>query len=638
MKTKQIIKGSTALLIILIELISLGLLGYSLYLYNGIETFYRIYGIIILLYTLIVLSYFILRLCRSHKIKGFITVTIVSLVFSAIQTTGYYYLTRVYKAIDSYSNVANMYSSSLVSYNKELKTYKDLNNKVIGIVSDVKDISGNVLPLSIINEKKLEKNNKIKKYSSSIELLVALKDKEIDAAFFNSNYVDMFCLLEGYETIEEDTVILYTESKEYNTTEDTHDTTDSSFTRPFTMLFIGVDSSTDGVTSGYNADVLILVTFNPKTLQATMTSIPRDMYLKTACSGNAYRRINTTTWGSSSSCAVKTVEKMFDVNVDYYAKINFKGVIQLVDLVGGIDVFVDYPICDQNSNRQWGKDTIFIESGKQHLNGEQALALARNRHKAGDGSSVGNQMNIYCPTWTDGDRSDYTRGKNQLKVIMGVVNSATKLRDVNQAIKVLEEISKNFQTNIKSNDVMELYTLGKSLLLTENSTNLINVQRLQLKGFSQKIWDVNSKSYPFVTFPYNGSISDIKNEININLGKKGTTLIKKASFDMNNYYKDTVLGQGSYSKHSVPTLKNVSGYSVSDLKNYANNNKLKLKFIDIDTKNEVDINSWGDYKFNSQGEHIDTIINQISSLTIYVKKIEKHVPIQNNEEINSNEE
>ena len=76
----------------------------------------------------------------------------------------------------------------------------------------------------------------------------------------------------------------------------------SSLNKPFTMLFIGVDSSKDGVTSGYNADVLLLATFNPDTLRATLTSIPRDTYIKTACSGKEYRRINTTTWGSSSSC------------------------------------------------------------------------------------------------------------------------------------------------------------------------------------------------------------------------------------------------------------------------------------------------------------------------------------------------
>lgn len=620
MKKTRIIKGIIAIATIIVSFVSLGLFGYSLHLYNGIETFYRIYGVIILLYISIVLSYSILKTTTKKKIKGFIIAVVISLIFSFAECALYYYLTKVYQAIDAYSTTENTYSSSLITYNSKLKTFKDLKDMKIGIINDKEDIEGYVLPNDIINELKLSDTNEIKKYNSSIELLVALKNKDIDAAFFSSNYVDMFYTVEGYEDIENETVVLYKESKKYNVEEDTYNTSESSFTKPFTILFIGVDSSNDGVTSGYNADVLILVTFNPKTLQATMTSIPRDMYMKTACSGSAYKRINTTTWGSSSSCAVKTVENLFGVSIDYYAKINFKGVVQLVDSVGGIDIDVDYALCDQNSSRSWGNNTVFVDAGLQHLNGEQALAVARNRHVAGDGFSPGKQMSIYCPDRTDGIRNDYTRGKNQLKVIMGVVKAATKLKDANQALKILEDISKNFQTNIKSKDVMELYGLGKTLLLSESGTNLINVQRMQLKGYNSKIWDVSSKSYPSVTIPYTGSINDIKKEININLGNKSATMIKQTSFSINNLYKDEVLGQGSYSQAKINTLKDVSSYSVDQIKSYASSNSLSLKFIDVDNSTNVTLTSWGEYKFYSQGEHVDTIVDQLSTLTIYVKK------------------
>jgi len=346
------------------------------------------------------------------------------------------------------------------------------------------------------------------------------------------------------------------------------------------------------------------------------------MYLKTACSGNTYKRINTTTWGSSSSCAVNTIEKLFDVSIDYYAKINFKGLVQLVDSVGGIDVNVDYAICEQNSSRDWGENTVYVDAGMQHLNGEQALAIARNRHVAGDGSSQGDQMSSYCPERTEGVRNDYTRGKNQLKVIMGVAKAATKLTDVNKAIKILEDISRNFQTNIKSKDVMELYGLGKAMLFSEDASSLVNVQRMQLKGYdmSNKIYEVSSRSYPSVTIPYTGSINDIKKEININLGKKESAMIKKMSFDLNNLYKDEVLGQGSYSQSKIPTLKDVSHYSVDEIKSYASSNNLTLKFIDIDTKETISLSSWSNYKFYSQNEHVDTILDQLSTLTINVKK------------------
>lgn len=617
MKKGRITKLIIWFIIALIQLSSIILLSYSLTHYKGIETFYRIYVVIILIYLLIFTSYISLTNIKTQKSKSYIISIILSILFSIIAFIGYYYLNNVYKAVNSYSKSENEYFSSLVTYNTKLNDYKDLNKNKIGIIKDTSDIEGNVLPNEIIDNLKLSKNNEIVSYDSTIELLHALKTNKVDAAFFSSNYTDMFYSLEGYENIKEETKVLYKTSKIYDIKEETK--SESSLTKPFTMLLIGVDSSNDGVTSGYNADVLILATFNPKTLRATMTSVPRDMYLKTACSNGKYRRINTTTWGSSSSCAVQTIEKLFSVDIDYYAKINFKGIVSLVDALGGIDVDVPYSFCDQNSSRNWGNSTVFVNAGKNHLNGEQALALSRNRHKPNDGSKTGKAMANYCPNLKDGTRNDYTRGKNQIKVIMGIVNAATKLKDPNEALDILKTIDKNFQTNIKSDDVMSLYNLGKSILIN-GSTNLINIQRSQLNGYNayKYIYDTSSKSYPAVTIPYTGSINDIKELINTNLDKKELKAIKNISFDINNKYEDELIGDGKYTQSKIPTLKNLSSYSLDDIKTYASNNKLKLKFIDVDTN--IEITNYEGYKFYSQKEHKDTILNQIDTLTIYIKK------------------
>lgn len=617
MKKGRITKLIIWFVIALIQLSSIILLSYSLTHYKGIETFYRIYVVIILIYLLIFTSYISLTNIKTQKSKSYIISIILSILFSIIAFVGYYYLNNVYKAVNSYSKSENEYFSSLVTYNTKLNDYKDLNKNKIGIIKDTSDIEGNVLPKEIIDNLKLSKNNEIVSYDSTIELLHALKTNKVDAAFFSSNYTDMFYSLEGYENIKEETKVLYKTSKIYDIKEETK--SESSLTKPFTMLLIGVDSSNDGVTSGYNADVLILATFNPKTLRATMTSVPRDMYLKTACSNGKYRRINTTTWGSSSSCAVQTIEKLFSVDIDYYAKINFKGIVSLVDALGGIDVDVPYSFCDQNSSRNWGNSTVFVNAGKNHLNGEQALALSRNRHKPNDGSKAGKAMANYCPNLKDGTRNDYTRGKNQIKVIMGIVNAATKLKDPNEALDILKTIDKNFQTNIKSDDVMSLYNLGKSILIN-GSTNLINIQRSQLNGYNayKYIYDTSSKSYPAVTIPYTGSINDIKELINTNLDKKELKAIKNISFDINNKYEDELIGNGKYTQSKIPTLKNLSSYSLDDIKTYASNNKLKLKFIDVDTN--IEITNYEGYKFYSQKEHKDTILNQIDTLTIYIKK------------------
>lgn len=615
------IKAILAIILIIIQLVSLGLLGYSIILYKGVETFYRYYILLILIYLFIFVSYLLLRSIKRKNKSSFIIPLIICIIISIIQCGGYYYLNKIYKTIDSYSSNENTSSSSLVSYNTELKSYKDLNKSKIGIITDTNDIEGYILPNEIIEKLKLETNNTIVKYDSTMELLYALKNNDIDAAFFSSNYTDMFYSIEGYEDIKEQTVVLYEESKVYETTDNEETNTTSSLDKPFTMLLIGVDSSKDGVTSGYNADVLLLVTFNPKTLRATITSVPRDMYLKTACSNGKYRRINTVTWGSSSTCAVQTIENLFDVDIDYYAKINFKGVVQLVDAVGGIDVDVPYSFCEQNSSRSWGDNTVTVLKGNQHLNGEQALALSRNRHKPNDGSSAGKQMAKYCSTYNEGTRNDYTRGKNQMKVILGIVESATKLRDPNQAVNILETIKSNFQTNVKSKDVLSLYNLAKSIVISDSS-NLVNVQRSQLSGYNayKYIYEESSKSYPAVTIPYTGSINDIKKEIKNNLSTTNNNLIKTTSFDLNNLYQDTLVGNGKYSQSKIKVLSNMSGSSVDAIKSYASTNNLKLSFIDIDTNQTVNISNWNEYSFNSQKEHKDIILDQLSTLTIYVKK------------------
>ncbi len=612
------IKAILDSILLIISIISFFLLSYALILYKNFATLYRILAILIILYLFILLFYLLRKNIKTNKM--FIPFIIIILL-NILNISGFYYLNKIYKTFNEYSNTTNLYSSSLVTYDLKLKDYKDLNNAKIGIIKDKKDIEGNQLPSIIIEDLKLEDNNDIVYYESTIELLNALKSENITAAFFSSNYIDMFSSLEDYENIEKETKVLYTESKEFNDNQEDIKTQNSTLTNPFNMLLIGVDSSKDGVTSGYNADVLLLVSFNPKTLNATLTSVPRDMYLKTACSNGKFRRINTTTWGSSSSCAVSTIENLFDVDIDYYAKVNFKGIVDLVNAVGGIDIDVEYSFCEQNSSRKWGNNTVYVKEGYQHLNGEQALALARNRHKPNDGSSAGRQMAKYCPTYNSGTRNDFVRGKNQMKVIMGILNAVTKLKDPNQAIEIMEKINKNFQTNVETQDILELYNLGKSIVISEG-TNLINIQRMQLSGKNAygMIYETSSKSYPAVTLPYQESINAIKEEINTVLGKNNINAIKSISFDLNKQYENNIIGSGNFNITNVTTLKNLSNLSINQIKDYAEENKLKLNLINYDTNETINTTNYDDYYFIKQKEHVDTIIQELDSITIYVKK------------------
>ena len=201
--------------LIILNIISICLFSYSIILYNEVETFYRIFGLLLLIYFLILTSYLNIRNSDKRQNKPFIITAIITGIFIIFELIGFYYLSRLYHTINSYSDTENLYSSSLITYDLKLKDYKDLQYKKIGIIDDTEDITGNILPKEIIEKLKLNGTNEIKEYSSTMNLLYAFKDKEIDAAFFSSNYIEMFSTLEGFENIETETKQLYTESKEY---------------------------------------------------------------------------------------------------------------------------------------------------------------------------------------------------------------------------------------------------------------------------------------------------------------------------------------------------------------------------------------------------------------------------------------
>ena len=117
------------------------------------------------------------------------------------------------------------------------------------------------------------------------------------------------------------------------------------------MLLLGVDSEYDGLANNaaFNGDSIMLLTFNPKTLSATVFSIPRDTYVPIACNNNKQNKINSAA-AYGTKCMINTIENLTDITIDYFVKINFKGVVNLVDALDGIDVNIDEPDFKKNGS------------------------------------------------------------------------------------------------------------------------------------------------------------------------------------------------------------------------------------------------------------------------------------------------
>src|SRR5574344_1763887 len=102
MKKLKAIKGIVVLLLIILQLLFIGLFSYALILYKGVETVYRIFGIIILIYLFFLFSYLLLRSIKKKELKSFIIPVVITMIIIGIEFGGYYYLTKIYKAINAY--------------------------------------------------------------------------------------------------------------------------------------------------------------------------------------------------------------------------------------------------------------------------------------------------------------------------------------------------------------------------------------------------------------------------------------------------------------------------------------------------------------------------------------------------------
>ena len=288
------------------------------------------------------------------------------------------------------------------------------------------------------------------------------------------------------------------------------------------MLLMGVDT----LSSSYNADTLLVVTFNPETLTATTLSIPRDTY--TTLANGAKHKINASGWSGDKS-VVKTVSKYLGIDIDYYFKINFVGAVSLVDALGGIEVDVPYSFCEQNSKRKWGSNTVYVEKGLQILNGEQALALARNRHYW-----TGRCDKKYT---TEGTRNDFIRGQNQQLVFKSILNSLKNVNSLDALYSILDTLGKNITTNMSRDTILSFYNLGKTILEKTEGIELseaITIQKLFFTSYIQtiRIGNMNLSTVGH----YGGSVDAIKAALKENLGLKDKETTKTISFNINKKY------------------------------------------------------------------------------------------------------
>ncbi len=564
-------------------------------------------SIVLLLLGVWLIYYFLsglVNLILKKHIKLAITIAISFILIAGVMVINYY-IGMLNSSID------NLVDDKYVTYTSNLVVVKgttiDTSSK-LGMINNSKDIEGNVLALKLIQDKKL-KEEQVTYYASYYEMIYDLLEGKIDGIFLTTNYLTIFSN-EEFEGLD-NTNIFYSYSEKMEN-QDTTIVSNKSLTEPFTLLLMGVDSEKDGLnaSTSFNGDTLMLITFNPKTLNATMFSIPRDTYVPIACNNNRYAKINSSA-AYGTNCVIKTIEQLTNIKIDYYVKINFKGVVDLVEALGGVEVDVEAPdykayinahngqICEQNSLRQFGEHLICISPGLQTLNGEEALAYARCRH-------------AYL-------MSDIARNKHQQQLIEALAKKAANKSNIGKLQEILDAITNNIDTNMTRTQMLSAYEVLKNMLAkTLDDGEFLTIEKTYLEYYNLPVRLSNNGYMTAAIGYYPGSLEAIVNLMKANLGLEEKQITKTFSFDSNEEYTPKVTGQGITTGDILVTMPNFVGSTITKAQIWAEDHNMEIHIEFVNEESPYYNADILDGMIANQSVNNGVLINNVSEFTIYV--------------------
>jgi len=619
------IKNANKPMVICYLIISIGIIisyiffAKSIISLEGIETIIRYVGLSIFACWIIIYLIWGMYTITHKKKKTMIAISIITTLFIPIFSLASYYIDRMYGKLENFTiKETSTYSTVLLT----MKDNEITENSKLGMIDNENDREGYILAKEMIKKENI--TNEIQSYDDFLIMINDLYNQKIDGIFLSGNYKILFGNEEKFKTIGEDTKVIYTYSKEMKNEESTLTST-KKLTEPFTILVLGVDSEAQGglnPNAAFNGDTLMLISFNPNTLSATMFSIPRDMYVPIACNGNRYNKINSAA-AYGTNCVINTIKQMTDIDIDYFVKVNFKGVVDLVNALGGIDVDVETPdysydkahkglMCEQDSQRRFGEHLVCIEPGENvHLDGEQALAYARCRH-------------LY-------KLSDMARNKHQQAILEAIAKKIVQVSSFSDFENLLDTISSNIATNMQTTQILSFYQTIKNMLINSlNGEDFMTIQKTYLEPYNLRVWLPSAGMYTSALGYYPGSLTAIQKAMKENLQITPIETIKTFNYNYNDdfEYTSSVIGKGIYSGTTLQLMPDLSGQTITYAENWANSHGITLnkEFVESDSVPGIIIN---------QSVHKDVFLKTVSNVTIYISKAK---PITTKPETEENEE
>ncbi len=510
------------------------------------------------------------RFSSQKAIKKMTIVSIISILLGAVVFGADYYYFRVIKSIDDMQADKEYHVSYLVvNAASDYAKLDDLAGKDISFLTDDSLLVNTAIKNEFKN-KSFTNYNELH-YPTYVAEYEALIDGTIDAMVIDVSGIAT--IKEVYEDYSSNVKVVLTVQTEMDTESGRKDVNIAS--EPFTILINGVDIRSGNLNEGANADVIMLATFNPKTMKMQLTSIPRDTFVHVPCRSAVKDKI-THSGSGGVNCTEQAIEEMFDIEINYYVKVNFFAVVDIVDELGGVTVNVPKAFCEQDSKDK--PNAICLEAGEQTLNGEQALAFSRHRKTLPQG--------------------DIGRGANQQRVIEAIISKLASGKVISSFDRLLSVASKNIQTNLTRSDMYGFYQLildigAKSVF---SSTSALQISSMTVSGHGANLYTEWLGDYLYYYIPYKESIEEISKSMKQVLGIIDYDLPSPSfAFNANKPYvpepsKTDETGTSTLdpTDYIDPVkLPDFSGYSLSKIKTWCEQNadavsgvSLQCTFVD----------------------------------------------------------
>ena len=425
----KVLRGIGIVLSILLVVASFYLL-YQLIKINVLPT--KLLFLITIIFVLLDTILALLLCYYTRAIVSKIICVVITLVLIFGSCMGGYYISKTGSLLTNITNVtkhAKNTVSVVVKQSSDIKNKSQLNGLSVGTLRTI-GTQGSSKALKELSKDGIVMNQS--EYDSLSAMLESFYNGEVDSIIINESSRSQILDMESYADFDNNTRVVYQTSYKVENTDKANAVSDIT-SKPFNVLISGSDTR-GGFDENGRSDVIMVATINPKTSTILLTSVPRDFYVTTACDAadgcmqGALDKI-THTGIHGTNTTKRTVEQLLGIEINYTFKVGFDTVTDLVDALGGVDVYVEPGYAVSTS-------TFSVHEGTNHLDGEHALAYARERY-----------------SYTEGDRQ---RTKNQQQVLMGIVNEATKPSVITKYASIMDAMANTFSTTMSNEEISDL--------------------------------------------------------------------------------------------------------------------------------------------------------------------------------------